>query len=59
MRRGLLIELPQPGNDVSVPKTAKVMANCTAVLSKKDLEGEPIARNGVCISLSAANLVYS
>lgn len=44
---GLLIELPQPGKGVSMPMTAKLIANASVTLVKKAAKGDPISKNGV------------
>lgn len=46
--RSLLIQLPQPGDEVAVPATAKVAANASVTLVR-DTEG--VVQNGVGVPL--------
>lgn len=45
--RALYIELPQPGEDVEIPTTAKVAANATVTLRRDAASGDGMVQNGV------------
>ncbi|KAG9236289.1 SnoaL-like domain-containing protein [Amylocarpus encephaloides] len=42
----ILIELPQPGKGVGIPKNAGALANCVARLERREARGGPEASNG-------------
>ncbi|KAH8590327.1 SnoaL-like domain-containing protein [Bisporella sp. PMI_857] len=54
----ILIELPQPGEGVEVPRNAGVVANCLVNLEKKAAKGDPRTSNGgrYILELSKTNV---
>ncbi len=54
----LLIELPQPGEDVEVPMSAKVAANASVTLRRDAASGDGMVQNGVSSLAQYGPLVY-